>query len=373
MLEPKLRELRRGIPIIAHPLALNRERKLDEKRQRALTIYYLVSGAGGLAVGVHTTQFEIHNTVIYETLLKLTHDVVNSCKKRIGRDVFLVSGIVGNTNQALREAKMAYDIGYDAGLVSFHSLNEIHEDKLIEHIEKISKEIPVFGFYLQKSIGGLKLPYEFWRRLFERVRNIVGVKVAPFNRYATLDVIRALIDSERYNEIALYTGNDDNIIIDLLTKFKFVNNNGEKIDVRIVGGLLGHWAFWTKRSMEIFRLVKRLVNNETYIPWEILALNAQITDANGAIFDANNDFKEVIVGINEVLRRSGILEGIWTLNEEDELSVNHLSEIERIYRSYPHLRDDEFVKKYLDNWLEEECVGYDNSELSINEIKEWLN
>ncbi len=240
-------------------------------------------------------------------------------------------------------------------------------------MKAVAREIPVFGFYLQPAVGGVRLSYGFWRRLIEEVENMVAIKVAPFNRYATIDVARAVADAGKVGEVALYTGNDDNIIIDLLTKFKFTDRRGGINEVKVVGGLLGHWSFWTKRSMEIFRLVKSVAESE-HIPKELLTLSAQITDVNGAVFDAANDFKGVIPGINEVLRRSRLLTGRWTLNQDEDLSPGQLEEINRVYSSYPHLRDDDFTAKHVDEWIRGECTGWGElRELSLSDVKLMLS
>ncbi|MFP3239224.1 MAG: dihydrodipicolinate synthase family protein, partial [Caldivirga sp.] len=305
----------------------------------------------------------------YEPLLKMTSEVVDECSRKVGR-VVKVAGIVGGTRQAVEEAKLAYKLGYHAGLVSLHRLTGEPQDKIVEHVKAVAREIPVFGFYLQPAVGGLRLGYSFWRRLVEEVENLVAIKIAPFNRYATIDVARAVADAGRAGEVALYTGNDDNIIIDLLTRFSFTASNGEVREVRIVGGLLGHWAFWTKRSMEIFRLVKSIADSRRQIPPELLTLGAQVTDANGAVFDAVNNFRGVIPGINEILRRSGLLRGRWTLNPGEDLSPGQLEEINRVYASYPHLRDDEFTSKYVDEWVRGECVGFGElRELTIDDVR----
>jgi dihydrodipicolinate synthase/N-acetylneuraminate lyase len=350
--------LRRGLFIVAHPLALTRDRKLDERRQAALTRYYVSSGAGGVAVGVHTTQFGVHNPKLgmYEPLLRLTAEVLDECERRAGRFVVRIAGIAGPTEQAVREARIARDLGYHAGMVELGSLRGASEERMIEHVKAVAREIPVFGFYMQVAIGGVRLPYSFWRRLFEEVENVVGVKVAPFNRYFTIDVARALVDSGREGEVALYTGNDDHIVLDLLTEFRF-RRGGEYVGVRIVGGLLGHWAFWTARSVQVFETVKGVAERGEPVPPELLALANQITDANAAIFDAANAFKGVIPGIHEVLRRSGLLEEVVLLDPSERLSPGQLEEIDRVYRDYPHLRDDDFVKAHLAEWLEGEWCG----------------
>lgn len=350
--------LRRGLFIPAHPLVLTRDRRIDERRQAALTRYYISSGAGGIAIGVHTTQFKVHDPKLgmYEPLLRLTAEVIEECERRTGRFIVRIAGIAGPTEQAVREARLAANLGYHAGMVELSSLRGAGEDRVLEHIKAVAREIPVFGFYMQVAIGGVPLGYRFWRRLFEEVENVVGVKVAPFNRYFTLDVMRALVDSGREGEVALYTGNDDHIILDLLSECRF-RRGSEYVPVRIVGGLLGHWAFWTARSVQIFETVRGIVERGEAAPPELLALANQITDANAAVFDAANAFRGVIPGIHEVLRRSGLVEEVVLLDPSEGLSPGQLEEIDRVYRDYPHLRDDEFVRAHLEQWLEGEWCG----------------
>ena len=331
-------KLRSGRVIPAHPLALNSNRKLDERRQRALTRYYLAAGAGGIAVGVHTTQFAIRNPKV--GLLEPVLTIANEESRN--RDVVKIAGVCGKRNQALAEAKLAARLGYDVALLSLADLRDGSIPELIEHAKSIASVIPIMGFYLQPSVGGRLLPYEFWRHFFE-IENVVAVKIAPFNRYQTLDVVRALARSDRAHEIALYTGNDDNILNDLLTPFDF----GTK-QIRIVGGLLGHWAVWTKTAVSHLDLAK---NSSKTVSSEMLTLAAQITDANAALFDPANQFRGCIPGIHEILRRQGLLEGRWCLDPDEELSAGQMEEIDRVCRSYPHLQDDMFVQEHLDDWL----------------------
>jgi hypothetical protein len=355
-----------GVAIVAHPLALNRERRFDEVRQSALTRYYITSGARGIAIGVHTTQFKVHEIGLYNTLLKITAETIDECEKSIGRRIVRVAGVVGPLERALREAKIAHDLGYHVALVSVHHLKGADYDRIIEYIKSIAKEIPVFSFYLQPAVGGLKLGYRFWFNLFKNVENIVAVKVAPFNRYYTLDVVKALVDSEKENEIALYTGNDDSIIIDLISVYR-VRRGGENIEVRIVGGLLGHWAFWTKRSMEIFEYIK-FIRELKEIPRELLTLAHQVTDVNGAVFDAFNNFRGCIPGVQEMLKRVGLLETNLTLDPEETLSPGQLEEIDRVWKMYPHLRDEAFVARYRDEWLEGKCVSFEYKVPNLEEL-----
>jgi dihydrodipicolinate synthase/N-acetylneuraminate lyase len=331
------KKLFEGLVIPAHPLALNAERKLDERRQRALSRYYLAAGAGGLAVGVHTTQFAIRQVGLYEPVLRM------AMEEMAGREVVKVAGVVGGTAQAVGEAQLARSIGYDAALLGLGALRDATVDQLIEHVRAVAGVMPVFGFYLQPSVGGRLLPYSFWRRFVE-IENVVAIKMAPFNRYQTIDVVRAVAESGRAGQVALYTGNDDNILLDLLTSYDF--GSGDK--VRICGGLLGHWAAWTRRAVDQLEHVKR--NRDAVTPHH-LTLAQQITDANAALFDAANGFHGCIAGIHEVLRRQGLLEGRWCLDPGEDLSQGQMEEIDRVYRAYPHLNDDHFVRENLDRWL----------------------
>jgi dihydrodipicolinate synthase/N-acetylneuraminate lyase len=330
--------LAEGIVIPAHPLALTSARKLDERRQRALTRYYLASGAGGVAVGVHTTQFAIRDPKIglYQPVLELAMEEATK------GDVVKVAGVCGSGPQAVKEAELARLLGYDAVLLSMGGLNELETDELVEHARAIADVIPVIGFYLQPSVGGRPLSYDFWRE-FSMIENVVAIKMAPFNRYQTIDVLRGVIDSGRARDISLYTGNDDNILIDLLTRWNFGGDT-----LRIAGGLLGHWAVWTSQAVEHLALAKQ---SSQEIPAELLTLAQQITDANSAFFDPTHGFAGCISGIHEVLRRQGLLEGIWCLDEKESLSTGQSAEIDRVSKAYPHLSDDSFVHSHLDEWL----------------------
>lgn len=331
--------VRRGCVIPAHPLALTAGRKLDERRQRALTRYYIAAGAGGLAVGVHTTQFEIRDPAVglLEPVLSLAADEMR------GHDVVKVAGIVGKTPQAAKEAALAARLGYHAGLLSLSALKDATVEQLLAHVRAVAEVIPVFGFYLQPAVGGRILPYEFWRRFVE-IENVVAIKMAPFNRYQTLDVVRATADAGA--DIALYTGNDDNIIADLLTAYRF-NGRG----IRIVGGLLGHWAVWTRRAVQQLEKIHTETRDAQPLAPGWLSLGIEITDANAAFFDPAHAFHGCIPGIHEVLRRQGLLEGRWCLNPDEELSPGQMEEISRVYAAYPHLNDDAFVRENLDSWL----------------------
>ncbi len=330
--------LREGHVIPAHPLALNAARKLDERRQRALTRYYLDAGAGGIAIGVHTTQFAIRDPRfgLFQPVLELAMEEMR------GRSVVKIAGVCGVTAQAVKEAELAVSLDYDAVLLSLGALRDASVAELLEHSQIIAKVIPIIGFYLQPSVGGRLLPYGFWRE-FAEIENVVAIKIAPFNRYQTLDVVRAVVESGRAQDIALYTGNDDNIIVDLLTKFDF---GGQQ--ARIVGGLLGHWAVWTRTAVAHLSMAK--ANRETR-PTSLLTLAQQVTDANAALFDPAHEFRGCIAGLHEILRRQGLLEGRWCLDPDEALSAGQSEEIDRVCRAYPHLSDDTFVQEHLANWL----------------------
>ena len=348
--------LHEGTVIPAHPLALTSERRLDERRQRALTRYYVAAGAGGVAVGVHTTQFEIRDVGLLEPVLRLAAETAESALESKAatsaaatRPFLKVAGVCGDGDQALQEVELAASLGYDLALLSFRGLDHLSESELIEHTEVVAGVLPVVGFYLQAAIGGRRLPFTFWRE-FAEVPGVVAIKMAPFDRYATLDVVRGVAASSRADEIALYTGNDDNIVVDLLTPYR-VQVAGRVVEKRIVGGLLGQWAVWTKPAVELLEEVKRLRDSEQ-VPVELLTRATRWTDANAAVFDAANRFHGVIAGVHEVLRRQGLLEGIWCLDPKEGLSSGQAEEIERIYRDYPDLTDDEFVQAHLAEWLD---------------------
>ncbi|HEX4795647.1 MAG TPA: dihydrodipicolinate synthase family protein [Humisphaera sp.] len=338
-----------GQVIPAHPLALNSSRKFDERRQRALTRYYVAAGAGGLAVGVHTTQFEIRlpEHGLLKPVLELASETIDEELDSSPRRFVKIAGVVGPTAQAAKEAELAHTLGYHAALLSLGALKEASEQQLIDHCRAIAEIIPIVGFYLQPAVGGRLLPYRFWRQ-FAEIPNAVAIKMAPFNRYQTLDVIRAVAESGR-TDIALYTGNDDNIVIDLLTSFDF---GGRRL--RIVGGLLGHWAVNTKRAVELLHDIHAatpLEGTQPALDANWLTRAAAVTDANAAYFDAANNFAGCIAGIHEVLRRQGLLEGIWCLNPPESLSAGQTEEIDRVSRAYPDQSDDEFVRQHLDEWI----------------------
>lgn len=341
----------RGIVIPAHPLALTAARKLNERRQVALTRYYCDAGVGGIAIGVHTTQFAIHdpNVGLFEPVLRLAIEAMHEYEKRKGRRLVKVAGIIGSTPQAIREASTARSLGYDVGLLSLAALHDSSVPELIEHCRRVSEVMPLFGFYLQPAVGGRTLDYHFWREFLE-IDNIVGIKVAPFDRYRTLDVARALIDSGRGDEVVLYSGNDDNIVAELLAEFRLAGAKGRS-SVHFAGGLLGHWAVWAKRAVELLEAVQECRSRRDGDVFALLARGAEVTDANAAFFDARNQFAGCIAGLHEVLRRQGLLEGRWCLDPDEDLSPGQMEEIDRVYAGYPHLNDDEFVQHNLQRWL----------------------
>jgi len=347
--------LQEGAVIPAHPLALTQDLQLDEQRQRLLTRYYMAAGAGGVAVGVHTTQFEIRKPGInlLEPVLKIAADEIN--KAQLTSPFIKVAGIVGSTDNALREASLAVKYGYHLGLVSMGGLAHYSDEELIKHASAIAEVIPVFGFYLQPAVGGRLLSYEFWRSFVE-IENVHAIKLAPFNRYQTLDVVRAVCHSSRRDEIALYTGNDDNIVADLLTPYRFVIN-GKQIEKRFAGGLLGHWAVWTKNAVDLFSEIRQCIANDYAGIEKLLAKGIEVTDMNAVIFDAKNSFHGCVPGIHEVLRRQGLLQGRWCLNPQEELSPGQMEEIDRVYKYYSHLTDDEFVKEILETELKRYTVN----------------
>ncbi len=328
--------LKRGLVIPAHPLALTKARKLDERRQRALTRYYRAAGTGGVAVGVHTTQFAIRQVGLLRPVLELAAEELRSSA------MVKIAGVCGPQPSAVAEAELALSLGYDAVLLSMGGLQSLSLDDQLARARAIASIIPVIGFYLQPSVGGQIFPYSFWRK-FAEIENIAAIKMAPFNRYQTLDVVRAVLDAGRETEISLYTGNDDNILIDLLTEFDF---GGKK--ARIVGGLLGHWSVWAKTAVSHLDEAKASSGAPTK---KLLTLAQQITDANAAFFDPAHSFAGCIAGLHEVLRRQGLLEGIWCLDPNEGLSPGQSEEIDRVYRAYPHLNDDEFVREHRDEWL----------------------
>lgn len=338
--------LRRGTVIPAHPLALDAQRRLDARRQRALTRYYLDAGAGGLAVGVHTTQFQIRDVGLYEPVLRLAAETAAAWTDR---PLVMVAGLAGRTEQAAAEAGIARDLGYHAGLLSLAAMKGGDEDAIVAHCARIAREIPLVGFYLQPSVGGIVLSERFWRR-FAAIDNVVAIKIAPFHRYRTLDVVRGVALAGAEDRITLYTGNDDHIVLDLVTPFT-VMRDGEAVTMRIRGGLLGHWSVWLKAAIELFERCRAAAEAGS-VSAELLALDSQVTTMNAALFDVANDFHGCIAGCHEVLRRQGLLEGIWCLDPNESLSPGQAELITRAAADFPHLTDDAFVRANLARWLD---------------------
>ena len=342
-----LAALRHGVVIPAHPLALTAERTLDESGQRALTAYYAAAGAGGIAVGVHTTQFEIREPRhgLLRPVLELAREVASEHEERAEIRLVMVAGVCGETKQAVAEAELARDMGYDLGLVSLAALGNADEETCLRHCREIAASIPLFGFYLQPAVGGRVLSRAFWRS-FAQIDGVFAIKVAPFDRYQTLDVLRAVAESGRAADIALYTGNDDHIVLDLLSEYAIPTASGE-VRVRIVGGLLGHWAVWTRRAVKLLEEIRALRDARSPIPADLLTRAAQITEANAAIFDAANNYRGCIAGIHEVLRSQGLMKGIWCLDANQGLSPGQAEEIALACDRYPDLHDDAFVREHL--------------------------
>lgn len=340
--------LHEGTVIPALPLALTSARKLDERRQRALVRYYMAAGSGGLAVGVHSTQFAIRDKDVnlFEPVLRITMEEMTT--EEAPQPFIKIAGICGPIEQALNESRLATNLGYDLGLLSMGGLDDYNEDQLLDRARAVGEIMPIFGFYLQPSVGGRVLSYKFWEE-FVNIPQVKAVKIAPFNRYLSLDVARAVCSSPRADDIALYTGNDDNIVVDLLTTFRF-QVEGKMVEKAVVGGLLGHWAVWTQKAVALLNEVKEVRKGDR-IPEEFLQRAAEVTDTNAAFFDSANDFAGCIPGIHEVLRRQGLLEGTWCLDPKEVLSPGQDEEIDRVYKAYPHLHDDDFVSENLAKWL----------------------
>jgi len=343
--------LREGLAIPAHPLALDSARRLDERRQRALARYYLDAGAGGLAVGVHTTQFAIRDVGLYEPVLQIAIDTARAWP-RDGGPLVMVAGVCGATANAVAEAQLARRLGYHAGLLSLAAMKGRSEDEVIEHCRAVAEAIPLIGFYLQPAVGGLELSARFWTR-FAAIENVVAIKVAPFHRYRTLDVVRGIVEAQAEDRIVLYTGNDDHIVLDLVTPFQVVRA-GKPVTVRFRGGLLGHWSVWTRGAVALLERCKASVAAQEAggpVDAGLLALDSRVTDCNSAFFDVANNFHGCIAGCHEVLRRQGLLEGIWCLDPHEGLSPGQSAEIDRVLAQHADLSDDAFVAANRDRWL----------------------
>jgi hypothetical protein len=345
-MEPGVRRLiAQGTVIPAHPLALDANRTLDKTHQRALTRYYIDAGAGGLAVGVHTTQFAIRDVGLYRPVLELAAETAASWTTK---PLALVAGLAGPTQQAVAEARTALAIGYHAGLLSLAAMKSASEDEIIAHCETVAREIPLVGFYLQPAVGGVILSSDFWRR-FASIDNVIAIKMAPFNRYRTLDVLRGVCAAGALDRVTLYTGNDDHILLDLTLPFD-LRDQGVTTRVHIRGGLLGHWSVWTASATKQFEMC-RTAQGKGAVSDDLLALDARVTDCNSAFFDVANNFHGCIAGCHEVLRRQGLLEGIWCLDPAEGLSPGQAREIDRVSREHKDLSDDAFVAANLARWM----------------------
>lgn len=350
--EKALEILHNGTVIPAIPLVLDQNRKFDPLGQRRLVRYYLEAGAGGVAAAVHTTQFEIRDPEfdLLRPVLETVAEELDDFERTSGKTLVRIAGVCGETPQARQEALLAKELGYDAVLLSPGGLNHLSEEEMLQRTEEVAALMPVIGFYLQSSVGGRRFSFSYWKRLAD-IQNVVAVKSAPFNRYQTLDLVRGCAASSRRDEVALYTGNDDNIVSDLLTPFCF-DIDGQTITKYFAGGLLGHWCVWTEKVAEQFTAIKAYQGKDS-IPAKLLTLGAQITDCNAAFFDVANGFRGCIAGVHEVLRRQGLMEGIWCLNPEETLSEGQMQEIDRVYKMYPALNDDAFARNFLERWNSE--------------------
>lgn len=351
------RHLASGVVIPAHPLALTPHRTMDERHQRALTRYYVDAGAGGMAVGVHTTGFRIHDAAVglYRPVLELAAETATRAlallreADGVDRPFVRVAGLIGDTKQAINEAEMARTLGYHCGLLSLGAWRDADDAAILQHCRHVAEAFPIFGFYLQPAVGGRRLSYAFWRE-FAEITNVVAIKAAPFDRYATLDVVRAVADAGR-DDIALYTGNDDAIISDLVTDVP-VMTGGRAGTRHFVGGLLGQWAVWTRSAVEWLDEIRawRTVG-ATSVPCAWLTRGAALTMANAVIFDAANGYAGCLPGILEVLRLQGLVRGTWTLEPHERLSDGQADAIVRLGARTSGLDDDEFVAAHLDDWL----------------------
>jgi len=348
--EAVLAVFREGCVIPALPLALKSDGIFDETSQKSILRYYLDSGVGGVAVGVHSTQFGIRDTPgFYERILRFASEVLDAHSGESFQPLMKIAGICGKTAQALSEADLAVGLGYHAGLLSLSDLAGQPESSLLDHVRKLSEVIPVIGFYLQPAVGGIRLSYDFWKE-FSGMDNVLAVKIAPFNRYATIDVLRGVADSGRSAEVSLYTGNDDNIVVDLLTPWRFTDTDGYSQTMRIVGGLLGHWGVWTSTAVSLFYRLRQITLGDEDISSDILTLAQEVTDMNAALFDVAHDFAGSIPGIHEILFRQGLMESPRCIDPDEILSPGQAEELDRVCRMYPHLTDDDFIREHLDSW-----------------------
>jgi hypothetical protein len=344
-----LAALRQGCVLPAHPLVLDRNRQLDRTRQRAVTRYYADAGAGGLAIGVHTTQFAIREVGLYEPVLALAAQTMRDWG---GAEKLLIAGVTGDTAQAVAETETARGLGYHAVLLNLARLRGSSEDDILDHCRRVAAEMPVIGFALLPAVGGFHLSYDFWLR-FAQLDNVVAIKMAPFDRYRTIDIVRAVYDAGAQDRITLYTGNDDHIGLDLVVPFVVRSTDGKTEQrARIRGGLLGHWSVWVRPAVAMLDRIHALPDGAD-VPEDILALDSIITDCNGAIYDAHHNLKGCIPGCLEVLSRQGLVEGTWCLDPDEVLSPGQAAAIDRVHAQYPEMNDDAFVAANLERWLSE--------------------
>lgn len=345
-------QFRKGVVIPAHPLSLTEDKQIDEEDMQLLARYYIDAGVGGIAVGVHTTQFEIRDPDVnlLEPVLKFTSNCIDDYCTKKGKQILKISGVCGETKQAVQEAELSKSLGFHAVLLSLSALKDKTIDEMVEHCATVAKVMPIIGFYLQPAVGGRTLPYEFWYK-FCKIENVLGIKMAPFNRYQTFDVVRGLCEAGAENRITLYTGNDDNIVLDLITPYKINTSRGD-ITVRVKGGLLGHWCVWTNKAVQLLEECHKYSESNSDIPQELLTRAIQVTDSNAVFFDAANAFHGCIPGVHEVLKRNGLMKSIRCLNPNELLSPGQADEITRVSEAYPHLTDDDFIRNNIVNWKE---------------------
>ena len=335
------RRLSGGVVIPAHPLALDADGRLDERAQRALTRYYLDAGAHGLAVGVHTTQFELHDD---QDQLAAVWQLAADERGHAGTDPVLVAGLVGDTAQAVAEAEVARELGYRAALLSPWAMSDRSEDALLDRARAVGEVIPTIGFYLQESVGGHHLSRDYWRRLFD-LDSVVAVKTAPFDRYRTGDVVQVLLEHDRWDQVALLTGNDDAIVADLVTPTR----SGDR-EIRARGGLLGQWAVGTRAAVAMVENAEQAAVAQT-VPLDLLAAGSDLVEVNAAVFDVAHDFAGCVPGVNEVLRQQGLLSSAQCLSETERLSPGQTELIAGVRQRFPGLLDEEFVAEHRDRWL----------------------
>ena len=334
--------LHAGTVIPAIPLALNENREFDVESQRRMVRYYMAAGSGGVAAAVHSTQFEIrdpkHN--LLRPVLETVISEMETFEAKTGKVLVRISGVCGLAEQACKETQLAKELGFDAVLLSPGGLNALSEEELLERTRAVAKVMPVVGFYLQEAVGGRKLSREYWRQLAD-IPNVVAIKCACFERYRTQDLVKGVMESSRADEVALYTGNDDHIVLDLLTPF--VHEGKKKY---FVGGLLGQWSVWTNRAVEIFERCKA-ARESGMIDAELLTVAEHLTEANGAVFDVANRFAGCIPGLHYVLMKQGLMKGTWCLNPDEVLSEGQAELIDTLWRIYPEVADDAFVAEFL--------------------------